>query len=738
MNAKTLLTLGFAAVSAAASAANIEICKYGGTNAPYTVENPLVCDGNFSYIGAWSGTGGTIKPDSLASFTSGEHWISGTFYASGPCSKYSKTAELVISGPDTVVTANSISFTNIGRDADDYNATVDADHPFTSVISITDGAKLVSSNGLMVTPSKWFHQYLYLDHATVECLNGQLRYDQSDTPLTSYLYAQDSTISAPKEDLKFGRNDGYGGPSSQQVHCTNVTFNVTGLNFQYNGLTGEFVDCDFPSDGTTTYNFLVNACANGDSVGRSVLDVTFKNCTMPHADAGSSGWGYAGSLGRLPHITFDGGTYHFERLSICGGGSGNHAAWLTLTNDVKITLGFDSFTVGDSSTGRLDIAGTKLVVTNHLYLGKSAGHYKTADSLKTAGILNIYDGADLRIWNTVSWGDGAGTLDVGCCAPGIVNMYGGTLAVRSIGIGANIYTAYDMSASPNVFYQAGGVVDNAKGDTYGGTVIAQQNTSQGKLILDGGRFVTVAIRGGAGTSTFLANGGTVVAGMNNPNWGFFNGITTAKVGPKGLTMEVPDKRKGIAINQAMSNQDGGEGLFTKTGAGTLTFSTADAGWTVTRTVVSDGTLQIANATMALTGTELVTTNSGVLSVKGDSSTDGMTVANLKLSGGAIALDDGEVIQVTDGFSATAATGVQLTTPPTLEDKTGVKVITVAAGVTISPETKSALAKPSKTGRTTAKGKPIFGYLDVRAGANGTQEIWYTERRFRQGLMVVVR
>ena len=702
MNAKTLMVVAslVGVLSASAEDVKIEdkkICPNGGTNAPYTAESPLVCS-NLTFVGQSAN-------DSFASFTSGTHWIYGNLLSSGLCYKYSSVAELLITGKDTVVRANTISIEN-GRDADSFIRTTGK--PFQTVIRVTDGAKLVVSNDIdhvaqrkktgqagwadfLVSPSREYCPVIILDHATLEIPNGQFKLDRGYACSTGYLYSVDSTVTT-KEALKIGHFDTYGSAGAQFVRCTNTTFNVAGLNFNYGSFDAEFVNCRFPSDGTTAYNLAYDAGVTSSIMDTTPIpDLRFIDCEIPHL---SSNLGYPGILGRMPHITFDGGSVRFDRLAVA---YGNGAVHMTITNGAKVVLGFDNLEVGNSRTGLVDIAYSTLVITNSLYLGREACDVTTAKPSTGGGYLNVGDGAYVDVYNSKSWGSGAGSIYVGCNESSILNVSGGGLAARSISIGYDTSKEKncDMSAGTYKLVQTDGVITNAAGDGYGGTIVAYSQKTHATLELNGGRYVTTRIYGGAGDSTLLANGGTIVAGHKDLDTGnLISSFTRAKVGPKGLTIEVNDKIGSLAtsrinMSQAFENQEGVEGLVVKSGSGLLKF--APPSWTVSKTVVCEGVLQVTPSDLTLE-TSLVVTNGAVLSLQ-DGQVNTLTVDKLELLGCTLAIDPGDKIVVTGEADISALT-LNVSSKP----ETGTDLTIIEAG-TLSARSAKALVRAMSEGFT---------------------------------------
>ncbi len=136
-----------------------------------------------------------------------------------------------------------------------------------------------------------------------------------------------------------------------------------------------------------------------------------------------------------------------------------------------------------------------------------------------------------------------------------------------------------MAGSPAVLTLAGGRLtlaqrnNAATGDSK--VMVGQPGGSKGRIELLGGEIVANSVRGGSGQSTLIADGGcftvlNTVAG----DWALSR-FTTASLGARGLTVNVP---AGLtAINQqTFADLEDAAGLFVKSGVGTLVTSNASA------------------------------------------------------------------------------------------------------------------------------------------------------------------
>lgn len=113
--------------------------------------------------------------------------------------------------------------------------------------------------------------------------------------------------------------------------------------------------------------------------------------------------------------------------------------------------------------------------------------------------------------------------------------------------------------------------------------------TSGMLEFTGGEIVANTIRGWGGTSTFIADGGTLVA-LGDPGSDYtISRFTNARLGAQGLTVEVKAGIETAKCDQVFLDLGSAEGLFTKSGKGRLVVSKASQH---ARTVVSAGLLAL--------------------------------------------------------------------------------------------------------------------------------------------------
>lgn len=186
------------------------------------------------------------------------------------------------------------------------------------------------------------------------------------------------------------------------------------------------------------------------------------------------------------------------------------------------------------------------------------------------------------------------------------------------------------------------------------TVEAGASGGAGRLELTGGRLVAATVKGGSvGTSEFYADGGTLCASNSAASVNLLVNFDQAELGAAGLTLD--SAGYDVTVGQAFADADGADGLFLKTGAGTLSASNSAHALTV----VAQGGLRVLDAA-ATFGRSLVVTNQSSLSLSGAATN--LTVGSLALGeAGAPAslyLDTGDRITVTNsGGLAIAGCGL---------------------------------------------------------------------------------
>ncbi len=121
-------------------------------------------------------------------------------------------------------------------------------------------------------------------------------------------------------------------------------------------------------------------------------------------------------------------------------------------------------------------------------------------------------------------------------------------------------------------------------------MVGQSGGAKGRFVFTGGEVVANSIRGGSGTSEFIADGGTfTVQNAVEGDWALSR-LNAARLGAQGLTVNVPQGVRAIG-KQSFTDLQGADGLLTKAGIGTLVVSNASEH---ARTVVSAGALVLGS------------------------------------------------------------------------------------------------------------------------------------------------
>ena len=142
--------------------------------------------------------------------------------------------------------------------------------------------------------------------------------------------------------------------------------------------------------------------------------------------------------------------------------------------------------------------------------------------------------------------------------------------------------------------------------------------------------------GGYAHGYLTANGGTLRATSNST---LLQKFDTAEMGPKGLTID--NNGHSSTITQSFSDKPGEEGSLVFAGSGTAILK-PDRYYSVSRTVVREGTLKFATNTVL--ATTLVITNGATVSLDGEAAK--LTVDSLIVPKGTIYLNPGDAIHLT--------------------------------------------------------------------------------------------
>ena len=264
----------------------------------------------------------------------------------------------------------------------------------------------------------------------------------------------------------------------------------------------------------------------------------------------------------------------------------------------------------------MTVSNASLTVLRNLFVG-----------LSNDGKLIVEDGAKVKVngGDAIQIGQGGGY--------GGVEVRGGELTTTRMRISRSGATA----AKTAYFLQTGGTT------TLTGTGIQFQqfctdnNLGTHYVKLDGGVLEAASIFRDAtvtaGTVYLSGDGGTYKARSNGS---LAYNLAYAECGEKGLTVDTGTYNPSFAVDG--QNKSGANGLFVKSGTGTLTLAPPSY-WTVSRTVVSNGTLKVAaDATLA---TAIEIAPGAKFSTVGSAAA--VAVGSIAATNAVVALDPGDVI-----------------------------------------------------------------------------------------------
>lgn len=407
-----------------------------------------------------------------------------------------------------------------------------------------------------------------------------------------------------------------------QMHATNTSFTAeSALDFKLSrGATLTLDNC-----ATTNLFLYVGASEYMNGIGVFPAEVRL-NGGRHQLSGVRNGWDNSGAVGRL---VIDGDA------------------------DVEYVLEAKTFSFGYKGTGTVEVASGTLRVRAGDAQSVRAG--ACGNGTTGEGFIRVTGGTWINTNNVnrseVYLGESGGA--------GHFEMTAGAHYGTGFVIGAS------GSEKTSTFRQSGGLIDlcarvsNAKNEI----VLANQSPIRGEMTLTGGELRTKNIHGGAGTSTLYANGGTVKpkATLTDAN-GFLYSITTATLGPRGLTLDTDSFS--VPVTQDLSDAAGESGLFRKTGRGTLTYSAAS--YDVASTVVDGGTMELGNAAMSFE-TGLTVTNGATFSF---GSVPSVALSSLVVSNATLAVDPAVTTVAVSGPVALGGLRIRFATVPTpdqLED-----------------------------------------------------------------------
>ena len=410
----------------------------------------------------------------------------------------------------------------------------------------------------------------------------------------------------------------------------------------------------------------------------------FKDCTVVFTNKSSdvSGTWQAGALlmiARGADVTFDGG--YVSNAYLCVGNANAYgsdgrahctfkngrADLAVLSAGTSVSTGAGYITVADGADVTYPAAG------DAFYLSRNGG---TGVVEVVGGTLRVRPGAtyESQIASrtgtgyarvTVSGGlwdhtaDCMGIVRVGATGEGHIEVTGGELRAPGFAFGG--------SAAKSEYFQSGGTAKmcgKVAGARPSPNTMLFKGTSSCRLT--GGMLSTKRIYAESGSSSvFASDGGRVTATTAlDASTPFISGFASATCGAKGLTVDTDGKD--VSVSQVLTDASGVEGLFRKTGNGTLTVSATS--FDVANTVVDGGTLTFGAGTVSTT---LTVTNGATLSTVGAATVT--TLDALAVTNGTLALDPGDKI-VVEGPAGFSRLRIVFSSLPTVDEMADFLVI----------------------------------------------------------------
>mgnify|MGYP001190474285 CR=1 FL=1 len=356
------------------------------------------------------------------------------------------------------------------------------------------------------------------------------------------------------------------------------------------------------------------------------------------------------------YMIFEGGD-HAIYNGLCVGEGATNAGY---TNTVQVTGGTLSLPASylyigygkTNSCGEFSVSGDGVVtVGNQIAMANYQGQSLASLKLSDRGVLRAGTYLDAA-YNTSSTATislaNSALLSVGSnLAVARGNSSFSTLDLRDQSVctaGGYLLIGGYSASDGTVSVRDGAVL------TVGNYVEVGTSSGTGRLELDGGRLVAKNVRGGAGGwSELHADGGTLCASNISASVNLLVNFDLAELGAAGLTLD--SAGYDATVGQAFTDASGADGLFLKTGAGTLSVSNS----THALTVVAQGGLRVLDAS-ATFGRTLVVTNQASLSLVGAATN--LTVGSLTLgetgSPASLYLDTGDLITVTNSGGLSVA------------------------------------------------------------------------------------
>lgn len=383
---------------------------------------------------------------------------------------------------------------------------------------------------------------------------------------------------------------------------TNGTVTLTGNSTSGGALAvnaGSLIITGSGSKYRTPGNVISNV-DNGASVTVSaagILETGVSGTNATHIGNGSSG----------NSVTVTGAGSSFIQGTTLNVGIGNAASGNSLTIANGATL--NAFALLIAAGNNASPVGNTLTITGSGSAASVAGVFEPFDG-GSGGILSVLNGGTLSTLN--------GTNYMGYYGNSKNNavVVDGANSVWNMGTWTNLWSGSGTSNGNAITVSNGGLINFTANTTTGaGTNAINLNSS--------GVFSAAGLTLNAGTTIYF-NGGILKARSNNASF-----VT----GGAGLTLVTGGTVDTNTFNSTISSVFNGPGALTKTGAGTLTISSATNSFTG-GAVVNGGTL-LAAAAANLPSTGNLTVNAGgAFSMLNSAAVTTYAVNSLTLAGGA--------------------------------------------------------------------------------------------------------
>ena len=305
-------------------------------------------------------------------------------------------------------------------------------------------------------------------------------------------------------------------------------------------------------------------------------------------------------------VDLQGGTLNF---------TGNTSTPIDVTFDGATVTNKASFSFGGTGRANVAINDTTLVAEADVNFDDATVDVQDSDIFVASG-KRLYLGYNGAKSATVTFRSGTVTgasktatqFEIGWMGTGRLNVYGGTLNLGRLRLGASFTSGTDKSVE-NVLDVEGGLV-NVREDGNGEGICANYNANRtSRIILNGGILRFYRIYKSAGTAYLEANGGTLQ--LNNGSSNAIRDMNGLFVGPKGLTIDNDGHTVDFTAAFADKADANGEGRLIVKGAGTTKFTGSLAA--VSTFVADEGTVDISGLPSDGLGS-LVATNTAVLRI----------------------------------------------------------------------------------------------------------------------------